>query len=115
MNRMSLMETLRACFVDAFRLRAFLMVLVLPVALLLAAVELVAATPPVYAANIVVNTTVYGEHNDGKCSVTEAILAANTNTDGATDDCTPGDDSPVDTIVLSPLTFPVTGTYSSNL
>lgn len=83
-------------------------------ALILAGAALILLPRPLHAATINVNTPLYGEINDGKCSLTEAILAANTNSGGATGDCTPGDDSPVDTISLKQLTYPLTGAFDLN-
>lgn len=66
------------------------------------------------AAVIHVNTTDYGVVADGKCSLVEAILAANKNAAG--NGCPAGDDSPTDTIVLaSNATYHLTKSYDDYL
>ena len=63
---------------------------------------------PVHATSITVNTTSMTVANDGKCSLGEAIIVANTNTASGDrpGDCLAG--SGADTIVLSPATYTLT-------
>ncbi|MFL5843089.1 MAG: choice-of-anchor Q domain-containing protein [Solirubrobacteraceae bacterium] len=70
------------------------------------------ATSPASAATISVTTTADSVIVDGRCSLREAVTAANFN---ASSDCTPGSPSGRDFVVLPAGTFTLTGTSGDDV
>ncbi len=79
------------------------------------AFSLMTKAQPIHATSISVSTTSMAVANDGRCSLIEAILAAETDTASGDKggECPAGHGA--DTIVLSPLTYTLTAVYTDTV